>query len=108
MRERTQVGSGAGRGAGRCTFEDGEGTVHQLGRRGAGDRDGEGEVDEVDGLPSAVVSAEPVVSTTHRPSGEVEPGPLDLEGINRLLGNVVLPQRTDSADSGDTAAVEEK
>jgi len=90
-----------GLGSGRFNFIDGNKKVHLLDRLVTADYDGDGKVDDpvTLGLPtSPLFSAEAVVGTTHKtilPSASkpVSPGPLDLATINRILKNVVLPQR---------------
>lgn len=86
-----------GFGSGRYTFVDGLGETHWLDRQIAADYDGDGVIDDPAGrgLPARVYAVEPLVSTTHlaQPGVASEPGPLDLETINRTLGAVVVPQR---------------
>ena len=91
---RTAVGLGSGR----YTFVDGEGVTHRLDRLVAADFDGDGAAD--DPLDVAVTTrlraAWPIVSTTHVAQGG-EPGPLDVDTINRVLQSPVVPQRPGAA-----------
>ena len=88
-----------GLGTGEFTFTDGAGKVHWLDRLIAGDYDGDGKADDpsVLGLPNALAGVQRLVGTTHtrQPglAGGPQPGPLDLETVNRILMNKVLPQR---------------
>ncbi len=88
-----------GLGTGEFTFTDGAGKVHWLDRLLAGDYDGDGKPDDPTqlGLPNALAGVQRLVGTTHmRQPGVVsgpQPGPLDLETINRVLMNKVVPQR---------------
>jgi len=91
-----------GLGTGRYTFTDGEGRVHWLDRLVEADYDGDGTPDDPAalGIPSSIFEAWRVVGSTHPPALEPdlappEPGPLDTATINRVLENVVVPQRTD-------------
>ncbi len=89
-----------GLGTGRYTFVDGEGHVHWLDRQVRADFDGDGVFDEPDpsALPKHVAKVERVVGTTHTaldPDSGVEPGPLDVTAINKMLGITVVPQRPD-------------
>ncbi len=88
-----------GLGTGEFTFTDGAGKVHWLDRLVAGDYDGDGKPDDpaVFGVPTALAGLQRLVGTTHmrQPglSGGPDPGPLDLETVNRILLNKVVPQR---------------
>lgn len=86
-----------GFGTGEFVFVDGRGERHILDRLVAIDFDGDGIYDD----PSMVsfgaeaMSVFPLAATTHLPLdlGARAPGPLDLETINRMLQNPVVPQR---------------
>jgi len=87
-----------GLGSGRYTFVDGTGKTHLLDQLVAADYDGDGDFDDpvANPLPDTLYAVSPLVSTTHvtLTEGEgPEPGPLDLETIQRILGNQVVPQR---------------
>jgi len=88
-----------GLGTGEYTFTDGAGQVHWLDRLIAGDYDGDGQPDDPSklGLPKALAGVQRLVGTTHLPqpglTGVPQPGPLDVETVNRILQNKVLPQR---------------
>ena len=88
-----------GLGTGKYTFTDGSGKVHWLDRLIAGDYDGDGKPDDpaVMGVPNSLAAVQRLVGTTHmRQPGAVggpQPGPLDLETVNRILTNKVVPQR---------------
>ncbi|MBI2893431.1 MAG: hypothetical protein HYY06_07750 [Deltaproteobacteria bacterium] len=87
-----------GYGTGRFTFLDGTGRRHILDRLVAIDVDGDGEADDPEAipLPELVYAVRPLAATTHMAitdeAGELGPGPLDLETINRMLSNPVVPQ----------------
>ena len=88
-----------GLGTGEYTFTDGSGKVHWLDRMLLGDYDGDGKADDpaVLGLPKSLAGLQRVVGTTHTRGPTLgagtQPGPLDLETVNRILINKVLPQR---------------
>jgi len=90
-----------GFGTDRYVFVDGEGRRHMLDRLVALDFDGDGEWDDpADGLPDGpALTGESIATTTHLPisdeAAELGPGPLDVETINRVLLNRVVPQRAD-------------
>ena len=92
-----------GFGTGEHLFTDGEGRIHWLDRLVTADYDGDGVDDDPSalGLPQGVSSVTRVVGTTHAPLLEPglvpDPGPLDLETINRVLASEVTPQRPDEA-----------
>lgn len=91
------IATAVGLGSGRYTFLDGLGVTHWLDQLVWADYDGDGQADDPAGrgLPTQLYAVTPLASTTHqaRPDALVEPGPLDLETINRTLGARVLPQR---------------
>ncbi len=95
----TAVLRAIGLGTGQFTFADGAGRTHWLDRLIVGDYDGDGKPDDpiALGLPSSLASVKRVVGTTHMQlpgmSGGQQPGPLDVETVNRILKNKVLPQR---------------
>ena len=87
-----------GLGTGRFVFTDGAGKTHWLDRLVWVDYDGDGTFDDpaARGLPTRVEAVRRAVGTTHSSvvsDGAPEPGPLDLETINRTLMNRVVPQR---------------
>jgi hypothetical protein len=90
-----------GLGTGEFTFVDGEGKVHLLDKLVDADFDGDGIWDDPVTSPLGVVWAvTPLASTTHLPitdeAGQVGPGPLDAETINRVINNRVVPQRAEA------------
>ena len=95
-----------GLGTGEFIFTDGGGVKHLLDRMVMGDWDGDGKWDDPtkSGLPAKLTASKAVVGTTHvrasSKAGGVKPGPLDLETINRVLLNHVLPQRPKAPKSG--------
>jgi hypothetical protein len=90
-----------GFGSGRYTFVDGDGATHQLDRTVLVDYDGDGAWDDPQTaeLPLAVWAIEGIISSTHvtilDDPDAPDPGPLDLEAVNLVLGSVVVPQRPD-------------
>ena len=88
-----------GLGTGAFTFTDGEGKIHWLDRLVFADYDGDGEPDDpaVLGLPNTLSSVQRAVGSTHPRLDETdltlpEPGPLDVETINRILQARVVDQ----------------
>ena len=104
-----------GFGSGRYTFVDGDGAVHQLDRTSLADYDGDGLFDDpgVLGLPLSVQSVLGIANTTHvtirdEDEGFNEPGALDLEATNLILGSVIVPQRPiEAGDDDDSAALDD-
>ena len=86
-----------GFGTGEYLFTDGRGRRHVLDSLVAIDFDGDGLYDDptTTTMGSAARSVEPLAASTHLPLDVTAPGPgpLDLETINRMLQNPVLPQR---------------
>ncbi|NOY90399.1 MAG: hypothetical protein GXP55_04245 [Deltaproteobacteria bacterium] len=87
-----------GFGTGEFIFVDGSGQRHVLDRIVALDFDGDGIYDDPVTTPlgAAAQAASPVAASTHMSIAEpptIQPGPLDLETINRILRNHVVPQR---------------
>ena len=81
-------------------FVDGEGRIHRLDKLVAVDLDGDGEPDELTGieLPDSIAESWALAGNTHPRLGDLpperpDPGPLNLETINRVLQSVVVPQR---------------
>jgi hypothetical protein len=87
-----------GFGTGEFLFVDGTGRRHVLDRIVALDFDGDGVDDDPATTPlgAAARAARPVPASTHLSNvcpPALGPGPLDLDTINRILQNRVVPQR---------------
>lgn len=87
-----------GFGTGEFIFTDGIGLRHILDRLLAIDFDNDGLWDDPESTPlsSAAFGVAPIAASTHMSIIEDEenlPGPLDLDAVNRVLGNPVVPQR---------------
>jgi len=87
-----------GFGTGEFLFVDGAGRSHVLDRTVAIDFDGDGIYDDPVTTPLGATAraASPVAASTHMSitgPPALGPGPLDLETINRILQNHVVPQR---------------
>ena len=111
--DEAQILRALGLGTGEFTFTDGEGRIHWLDRLVAADYDGDGEADDPSflGVPEQLSDVDRLVGTTHAPLLEPglvpDPGPLDLETINRVLAAKVVPQRPVVPDEGDAEAPED-
>ncbi len=93
-----QLKRAVGFGTGKFVFVDGTGKRHLLDRIVAIDFDGDGKPDDPLGpLGPHAQSATPLIASTHLPLDPMAPagvpGPLDLDAINRMLGNAVVPQQ---------------
>jgi len=90
-----------GFGTGEFIFTDGQGRRHILDQLVAIDFNNDGVWDdpETTSLQSAAFAVKPLAASTHlaitEEAADLGPGPLDLETINRLLGNLVVPQRVE-------------
>ena len=93
-----------GFGTAEFIFVDGEGREHMMDRTVAIDFDGDGEWDDpmTTTMGTTAVNAAPLAASTHLPldeeAAELGPGPLDLDTINRLLSNPVVPQRPEELE----------
>jgi len=86
-----------GFGTGRYQFQDGTGKKHVLDSLVGIDFDDDGVYDDptVTPLGTRAYLVEPRAASTHLrlPGATIGPGPLDMETINRMLQNRVVPQR---------------